>query len=376
MYYAAICTIAKDEDLFIFEWLDFHLRIGFEHVYLYDNNSRNPLRTLLADYIAHGLVTVTEFPPTEKQQMAAFAACLNDHGASTEWMAFIDVDEFVVMRQHTDVRDLLDNYMRHGGLALHWKMFGSGGHKTRPPGGLIRNYHGVVRHDPHVKVIARPGKIASMFTPHNFRYLPGYTCVNEDEVPVMTHHSYHTSKIVQLNHYYYKSYEDFLLKMERGLVTPRRSGNRMRSKREYAEFDQQLNLPGDRDDSILRLLGKLEKRAPHAVPELRDWLLKDAGMDFAGHMNAVAARVAGKDLSGALALLKKTLRYHNVPAAWLTAARLHLMRGEPDAAFLHITELLKDVESPFRGDAYQCLVAYYRAKGDVETAGRLAEALQ
>lgn len=42
MYYASICAIVKDEDKDIREWLNYHFAIGFEHVLIYDNNSRNP----------------------------------------------------------------------------------------------------------------------------------------------------------------------------------------------------------------------------------------------------------------------------------------------------------------------------------------------
>lgn len=35
----AVCAIFKDEAAYLREWLDFHLLMGVEHFYLYDNGS-------------------------------------------------------------------------------------------------------------------------------------------------------------------------------------------------------------------------------------------------------------------------------------------------------------------------------------------------
>ena len=34
----AIVCIAKDEDNYLREWLDYHFKIGFDHIYVYQNN--------------------------------------------------------------------------------------------------------------------------------------------------------------------------------------------------------------------------------------------------------------------------------------------------------------------------------------------------
>ena len=36
----SICLIIKDENEYINEWLDWHIKIGFEHFYIYDNGSK------------------------------------------------------------------------------------------------------------------------------------------------------------------------------------------------------------------------------------------------------------------------------------------------------------------------------------------------
>ena len=37
----AICAIAKNENNYINDWVNWHINIGFDHIYLYDNNDIN-----------------------------------------------------------------------------------------------------------------------------------------------------------------------------------------------------------------------------------------------------------------------------------------------------------------------------------------------
>lgn len=34
----AIVSIAKNENLYIKDWIDYHLKLGFDDIYIYDNN--------------------------------------------------------------------------------------------------------------------------------------------------------------------------------------------------------------------------------------------------------------------------------------------------------------------------------------------------
>ena len=39
MHYLAACLVFKDAASYLDEWIRFHQRVGFEHFYLYDNDS-------------------------------------------------------------------------------------------------------------------------------------------------------------------------------------------------------------------------------------------------------------------------------------------------------------------------------------------------
>lgn len=90
-------------------------------------------------------------------QWRAYNDCLMRHRYRHKFIAFIDVDEFIVLQQqHTepagrsgsdgggaarqDINQFMRQYEQYGGLAINWLMFGSSGHKEQPAGGVLLNY--------------------------------------------------------------------------------------------------------------------------------------------------------------------------------------------------------------------------------------------
>jgi Domain of unknown function. len=285
-------------------------------------------------------------------------------------MGFIDIDEFIVPKTCHDIKDLLDGYMDFGGLAIHWKMFGSNGHKVRPDGGAPRNYTRVLRHDGHIKSIVRPGRVTAVRSPHHMLYADGWFCVNEDKVPVVAHHSYHVSRTVQLNHYYYKSFEDFLRKMERGLATPAVDGRKTREEAELAHFSRQLNSEGTPDTAIFAVLDRLDVDA-RPIHQRADELLGDSRASFAAFSGRIADALRTGGADAALGAVRACLRYHDIPAAWDIASKFYLLAGQPEQALTFISRQILDYHSPYRTEAFKDLSDYYRQTGNAEAARAL-----
>ena len=47
MDYLSLCLICKDENDYLAEWLDYHILMGVERFYIYDNESQVSLRETL-----------------------------------------------------------------------------------------------------------------------------------------------------------------------------------------------------------------------------------------------------------------------------------------------------------------------------------------
>ena len=132
-HYLTACAMYLDEAFYLREWIAFHRLVGVEQFYLYDNENTDEHREMLAPYIEQGVVVMYEWP-IKPGQIPAYHHCLAKHGADSRWIAFLDLDEFLFSPTYRPVPEILADYEEFPAVAVNWAMFGSSGHRTRPPG--------------------------------------------------------------------------------------------------------------------------------------------------------------------------------------------------------------------------------------------------
>jgi len=232
--------------------------VGFEHFYLYNNNSTDDYRGALAPYCEEGSVTLYEWP-----HVPAFPKsdehCVAHHRHEARWIAFLDDDEFLFPVNGTDIRKILRRYEAYPALAVHWVMFGSSGHVRRPEGLVLENY--LYRQQdvsPTIKSIVNPRPIAASKSTHYWLYKHCQLAADENELPVKGWTSTPaTAEVLRINHYWSKSLEDGRNKVARGPVDQWTAKN-PRSMELWHKFDKALNAVEDRD--ILRFVPALKRR--------------------------------------------------------------------------------------------------------------------
>jgi hypothetical protein len=257
-YELTACMKFKNAARFLPEWIEFHQIVGFEHFYLYNNNSSDDYREALRPYCAEGTVTLYEWP-----EMPAFPKadehCVAHHQNEARWIAFLDDDEYLFPTRNEDVRKILRRYEPYPALAVHWLMFGSSGHVRRPKGLVLENY--LFRQNevsPIVKSIVNPRRIAASANTHHWLYAKGHVACDENEQPVETSQSIPaTAGVLRINHYWSKSLEDGENKIARGAVDQWTIEN-PRSMKLWREFDGDFNEVEDRE--ILRFVPALKRR--------------------------------------------------------------------------------------------------------------------
>lgn len=136
-YNVSICGIFKNEGLYLKEWIEFHKIVGVDHFYMYNNNSDDNFREILAPYIEEGTVTLVEWPKNQAQ-MEAYHDCVSQFASETKWLGFIDIDEFVVPKSTTNIYDFLKKFEKNRpAVLIYWKMFGSSGKMNRDLKSLV-----------------------------------------------------------------------------------------------------------------------------------------------------------------------------------------------------------------------------------------------
>ena len=196
---------------------------------------QEPLAPHISDFLKSGKVEYSYFVGRQRikdlfrtsSQWWAYNDCALRYGTRHKWLAFIDIDEFIVFHNTTkkDINAFMFDYEDYGGLALNWVIFGTSGHKVRPRGGVLINYNRCIpfeqEQNQHVKLIANTQYMLTMGDdPHRVLYrTPDKFTVNELGLPVIgsglgTTQASHTK--IALYHYLTKSEAEYVEKMNRG----------------------------------------------------------------------------------------------------------------------------------------------------------------
>ena len=140
-YDFSICAIFKNEARFLREWIEYHSMIGIDHFYLYNNNSTDNFEEILQPYIENGQVTLVDFPG-EQMQFKAYSDFYAKFAKDTQWVSFLDIDEFICPNSHLNLKDWIQSYEQFPIVLIYWKMFGTSGLMKHDDGKLvIEQYH-------------------------------------------------------------------------------------------------------------------------------------------------------------------------------------------------------------------------------------------
>ena len=256
-----LCAIAKNEGPYIVEWIDFHLRIGFDHVTVYDNDSTDEGLSALRSYRN---TTVIDWPSVvgRNNQNAAYEDYFHKYAPHFEWVMHLDVDEFLNLKKFSTLKSFLDEFDDVDGVAVNWRMFGSSGLKKYEPGSVLSRFERASLSsfppNAHVKTIYRPKSIERPYQ-HSPVFKNNAVLVDTQHRVLPEHANVYNHDIdlqnAQINHYFTKSYEEFLIKRARGKadVPDEEDPNKYRELVEFDYYDRNE----EEDTTILRRHEKL-----------------------------------------------------------------------------------------------------------------------
>ena len=238
---AVIIGCMKNEAPYILEWVAYHRCIGIDSFVIYTNDCDDGTVEILERLQEMGLVhhrDNAQWTGNSPQQFALDAALNEPEVRSADWIAHIDVDEFINIRCGNGTLD--DLFAQTGdatNIAMTWRLFGHNGiarlrdapvidqfdmaapkycpkpHTVWGFKTLFRNigaYHKLSCH--------RPNKLAEGYE-DKVRWVNGS---GQDMTEDVLKNGWRNSKktigydLVQLNHYALRSAESFLIKRQRG----------------------------------------------------------------------------------------------------------------------------------------------------------------
>jgi hypothetical protein len=235
-YYLVFVAIVRNEAQYIVEWIEYHLLQGAGKILIYDNDSNDNLKEVIAPYVNEGLVEYVFWPSkglhcfgydvpkggwklqqewVAKIQISAYEDAIKRFESVAYWVAFIDIDEFIVPTAKNTVSETLEDFEGEAGVALNWLTYGYGGHIEKEDGLVIERFKSHSDHNlkfnRHTKLIVNPRYILQM-NAHHADSIGKKSIVNtrkkEIETYCMDYPPCHDK--MRINHYWTKSFEENL----------------------------------------------------------------------------------------------------------------------------------------------------------------------
>lgn len=258
----ALVAIGRRENQYAREWVEHHLALGFDHIYIYDNNHDGEERfeDVLGDYICKGHVTVIDYRNRERAQRSAYNDAYQRLSGKYDWMAFFDFDEFLCFGRGAATAS------QQSQLSGFLSLVPNGFHAVMIPwlmmtdSGMMRNDHrplmerfseSTTRGEQQGKCIIRTGIAGARFTKSvHVPYEPTLRCCNPRLQPTAQHRLQpRDTSVAYLKHFSTKTIEEWLSnKWQKGAA----GCSYEKFQRQYADYFFRINERTPEKEAFIR----------------------------------------------------------------------------------------------------------------------------
>lgn len=259
-----ICAIAKNEGRYVEEWIAYHLALGVDRIIVYSNDTQdNQNQKLEAISRFDSRVSLKEWPSKSgiSPQISAYNDVLSR--ISTPWIAFIDIDEFIVPHKADTIQEWLATIPPDvSAVHINWRGFGSSGVESPDYELVTRTFTraapvGWGNHH-HFKTIARSALATEAFV-HNIITSTGRSTLSDFREFELVNNGLSDRIVhddIQLNHYQCKTYQEFSARMKRGDANMAEGPGKLRDA--SLERFKQLDLNEEENLAIRRFDSKVD----------------------------------------------------------------------------------------------------------------------
>ncbi len=234
-YDVSIVAITQNEAPYLKEWIDYHLKVGVNHFWIYTNNCEDNTNEVLKPYVDSGTLEVIDWPSQLQDneyhdftfviQPGSYNDCMNRSRGISKFVAVIDTDEYIVAPSKEPLGYILESkYSNVSGLFLNWQCYGTSneyadlidGHKYITHK-LLNKMRWNQEWNCNGKLIVQPEHVTSFWYPHDCYFTENHWSVNTNYLP---HPRGGNNPVLidtlRLNHYWARDLEFFhTVKMKR-----------------------------------------------------------------------------------------------------------------------------------------------------------------
>lgn len=123
-YNVVVCAIAKNEHLYINEWVSHYIKLGVDKIYLFDNDDLDS--NFIGDYIDKDYLSKVEIINKRgipQAQLDCYQSFYDKHNQEFNWCLYCDIDEFIVGIDNINLYiDNIDNNIEQ--IRIKWNLYG------------------------------------------------------------------------------------------------------------------------------------------------------------------------------------------------------------------------------------------------------------
>ena len=218
----ALCVIAKNENLYIKEFVEYYKNLGIKKIYLYDNNDINGenFNTILNNYINSKFIKIKNIRGKSEVQLFAFNNCYQRYLNEYSWFMFLDVDEFLYIKNNKTLSYFLsDNrFFNCNTIFINYKEYGDSDLLKYDNRSIFKRFT-QSKYTTCGKSLTRGGIKNAKIDIHKPLYINNY-CNSEGESEELYKNKIFISKVAvdsaEIKHFSTKSLEEFRQRLLKG----------------------------------------------------------------------------------------------------------------------------------------------------------------
>lgn len=153
-------TIVKNEHCYLDEWLYYHINLGIDEIYVFDDVGSDSHKEICNKYknvthkgileiypqVRHNSIIKNKINHTAYlgYQLMFMCDCISyiKNNSDINWLSNIDIDEFITLENEKDsIKEVLNCYLSYEILILQWLNYNANGNIEKPEGGVLDVYN-------------------------------------------------------------------------------------------------------------------------------------------------------------------------------------------------------------------------------------------
>ena len=211
-----LCTLGKKENLYAREFVEHYKSYGVDKIFIYDNNEIDGEKfdDVLSDYISNELVEIINYRNKTQIQIQMLNECYNNNYDKYDWFIMFDMDEFIFLQSHISIKSYLKrDIFKRFKVIYFFRAFHTDNNQVHYSNkSLFERFPNSKYNNFGVKPILR-GHYSNIMINNNH-------LINEN---IKFCYSFGERKVLKkdfsnyfIDHFYYKSTEEFIDKINRG----------------------------------------------------------------------------------------------------------------------------------------------------------------